>query len=71
MAAVETHQVDGVGVQVVVWRENAIWPFAPGTFASASGVVFPTEGCWKVTGAVGRGTLSFVTFVTKNRAGRT
>jgi hypothetical protein len=29
----------------------------------ASGVFFPTEGCWEITGAVGDATLSFVTFV--------
>jgi len=28
-----------------------------------SGVSFPTEGCWEVTGTVGGETLSFVTFV--------
>jgi hypothetical protein len=31
----------------------------------ASGVDFPTEGCWEVTGAVGGATLSFVTFVAR------
>lgn len=31
----------------------------------ASGVSFPTEGCWEVTGKVGKTTLSFVTFVIK------
>jgi hypothetical protein len=30
----------------------------------SSGVVFPTEGCWEVTGEVGTGApLTFVTFV--------
>jgi hypothetical protein len=29
----------------------------------ASGVTFPTEGCWQVTGKVGPVTLTFVTFV--------
>jgi hypothetical protein len=29
----------------------------------ASGVWFPTEGCWEITGTVGGQTLSFVTFV--------
>lgn len=29
----------------------------------ASGVFFPTEGCWEITGIVGIATLSFVTFV--------
>ena len=32
---------------------------------NASGVIFPTEGCWQVTGRVGRATLTFVTFVIK------
>jgi hypothetical protein len=32
---------------------------------NASGVIFPTEGCWRVTGRVGRVTLTFVTFVIK------
>jgi hypothetical protein len=31
----------------------------------ASGLLFPTEGCWEVTGRVGATTLTFVTFVTK------
>ena len=31
----------------------------------ASGVYFPTEGCWEVTGTVGDVTLTFVTFVLK------
>jgi hypothetical protein len=31
----------------------------------ASGVSFPTEGCWQVTGKVGTATLTFVTFVVK------
>jgi len=29
----------------------------------ASGVFFPTEGCWEITGAVGNATLAFVAFV--------
>ena len=33
-----------------------------------TGVIFPTEGCWEVTGAVGGTTLRFVTFVIKRRA---
>jgi hypothetical protein len=32
---------------------------------NASGVTFPTEGCWQVTGRVGRVALTFVTFVIK------
>lgn len=31
----------------------------------ASGVSFPTEGCWEITGTVGSTTLTFVTFVMK------
>lgn len=29
----------------------------------ASGLYFPTEGCWEVTGTVGESNLTFVTFV--------
>jgi hypothetical protein len=29
----------------------------------ASGVSFPTEGCWEITGSVGGSALTFVTFV--------
>ena len=32
---------------------------------NASGVTFPTEGCWQVTGRVSRIALTFVTFVIK------
>lgn len=32
---------------------------------NASGVVFPAEGCWQVTGRVGPVALTFVTFVIK------
>jgi hypothetical protein len=28
-----------------------------------SGVDFPTEGCWEVTGSIGKSELTFVTFV--------
>ncbi len=31
----------------------------------ASGVIFPTEGCWEVTGRVGNVSLTFVTLVVK------
>jgi hypothetical protein len=44
------------------------WGLASGyglTGFNASGVNFPTEGCWQVTGRVGRVTLTFVTFVIK------
>ena len=29
----------------------------------ATGVIFPTEGCWKVVGSVGRASLTFVVLV--------
>jgi hypothetical protein len=29
----------------------------------ASGVIFPTEGCWEITGQVGAARLTFVNFV--------
>jgi hypothetical protein len=42
----------------------------PGSYGligfNASGVIFPTEGCWQVTGRVGRTTLTFFTFVIKS-----
>jgi hypothetical protein len=31
----------------------------------ASGIDFPTEGCWQVTGKAGRASLTFVTIVLK------
>jgi hypothetical protein len=34
----------------------------------ASGIEFPTEGCWEVTGTLPTTRLTFVTFVTKKRA---
>ena len=33
----------------------------------ASGIIFPTEGCWEVTGRAGNATLTFVTFVVKEQ----
>ena len=42
----------------------ALLPEGYGTVGfQASGVDFPTEGCWEVTGAVGDATLTFVMFV--------
>src|ERR1700730_6808031 len=32
---------------------------------SATAIIFPTEGCWQVTGKVGRASLTFVTRVVK------
>jgi hypothetical protein len=31
----------------------------------ASALVFPTEGCWEVTGRAGEAALTFVTWVTR------
>jgi hypothetical protein len=43
----------------------------PGSYGltgfNSSGVTFPAEGCWQVTGRVGAVTLTFVTFVIKAR----
>src|SRR4029450_212261 len=39
---------------------------APGF--QASGVDFPTEGCWEITGALPSSSLRFVTFVIKKGA---
>jgi hypothetical protein len=33
----------------------------------ATGIIFPTEGCWQVAGKVGQATLRFVTLVVKRR----
>jgi hypothetical protein len=57
-------------------RLDALAPPAQGDVPSgygmigfqASGVFFPTEGCWEVTGKVGGTTLTFVTFVIKRHA---
>jgi hypothetical protein len=34
----------------------------------ASGVIFPTEGCWEITGQVGTARLTFVNFVIRSKA---
>jgi hypothetical protein len=34
----------------------------------ATGLIFPTAGCWRVTATAGDATLSFVTLVAKARA---
>ncbi len=34
----------------------------------ATGVTFPREGCWLITGRVGRTSLTFITFVIKQPA---
>ena len=42
--------------------------YGPSGF-QASGVTFPTEGCWEITGHVGSATLTFVIFVIKRLGG--
>jgi hypothetical protein len=42
--------------------ETAFAEVAGGRFWS-SGIYFPTEGCWRVTGRVGRASLTFVVFM--------
>jgi hypothetical protein len=37
--------------------------YGPTGFQS-TGIIFPTEGCWRVTGSAGTASLSFVTLVT-------
>lgn len=55
------------------YRSDATAPAAIGdvpdgygdTGFQASGVTFPTEGCWNITGTVGTTSLTFTTFVIK------
>jgi hypothetical protein len=35
----------------------------------ATGITFPTTGCWRVSGRYGRTSLTFTVFVTKSRLG--
>lgn len=42
-------------------------PVGEGARLQASGLIFKTEGCWRVTGRVGRTTLTFVTRAAKSR----
>ena len=42
--------------------------YSPGGF-QATGLTFPTTGCWRVTGAVGHARLSFTVRVTKSPLG--
>jgi len=45
----------------------------PGSYGitgfNASGVYFPAEGCWQITGTVGAVSLTFVTFVIRTKPG--
>jgi hypothetical protein len=48
---------------------HAVTPDGYGGRFRPSGVTFPTEGCWEITGSVQRTELSFVTFVIKRTEG--
>jgi hypothetical protein len=40
-------------------------PSGYGANFQASGIIFPTQGCWTVTGRVGARRLTFITLVVK------
>jgi hypothetical protein len=48
---------------------GAVVPDGYGGGFRPSGVTFPTEGCWEITGSVHRTELSFVTFVIRRNKG--
>jgi hypothetical protein len=52
-------RLDAPAPPVIPYVPNGYGP----TGFQASGVTFPTEGCWQITGTAGRGSLTFVTFV--------
>lgn len=60
-------RLDRPGRPLRVLGINAGWPRKDqhGTRFWASGLIFPTEGCWEVTGRVGTDELIFVTVVVK------
>jgi hypothetical protein len=66
-------RVEPGGLQITGLRRDASAPPATGDVPfgygdpgfQASGVWFPTEGCWAITGTVGSTSLTFVTFVIK------
>jgi hypothetical protein len=55
------HRVDAAAPPA---RGDAPDGYGPTGF-QASGVTFPTEGCWEITGDVGTASLTFTTFVIK------
>ena len=64
--AIRGRRVDGQSPPL----RSEITPSVPetgfrGTGFWATSVIFPTEGCWEVTGTVDRSALHFVTFVLK------
>jgi hypothetical protein len=66
--AIEGHRLDTAVASPLRARVNSGLPDTPfaavpgGSFWS-SGVSFPTEGCWQVTGRVGAASLTFVVFM--------
>lgn len=60
-------RIDGVAPPMGVEGPNPGWPETGfnGTAFWASGLIFPTEGCWRVTANVGGATLTFTTLVEK------
>lgn len=57
------HRLDGAA--------PPIQPYIPTGYGDtgfqASGITFPTEGCWEITGRAGGAELTFVTFVIKEQ----
>jgi hypothetical protein len=45
--------------------EAQVSPFYGETGFQPSGILFPSEGCWQITGRVGEASLTFVTLVIK------
>jgi hypothetical protein len=58
---IEAHRLDADAPPA---RSSVPFGYGDGGFQS-SGVIFPTEGCWQVTGHVGNTSLTFVTVVLK------
>jgi hypothetical protein len=48
---------------------RAFVPDGYGAGFQATGITFPTTGCWRVTGRYGRASLTFTMLVTKSRLG--
>jgi nicotinate-nucleotide pyrophosphorylase len=58
--------VAGLTVRLLCYVRRSI-RVGEGARLQASGLIFKTEGCWRITGRVGRTTLTFVTRVAKSR----
>lgn len=53
------HRLDSEAPPLTAYTQDGYKRFQP------SGITFPTQGCWEVTGAVGNAQLTFVTLVLK------